>query len=215
MRHVFVESNWVFECCAPRHLRSPFAELLLQKARAGELTLHLPAICLREGGDAIRKKCQPRVPEEMSDFLTAARQQGSLSQENAHTVTQALNLSRATVRRELQSLNDTLDSIRTAPGVEAFALSEPMLERAIQLRADGPGGLKPFDEAILAAILVRARALREHHASDTDFGLAFCTRDGDLQPWTREGLPREPLFSLYEREDVGVYGDFSAVAGSP
>jgi hypothetical protein len=54
MRHVFVESNWVFSSCAPRHLRSPFAELLLQKARAGELRLHLPAICLREGGDAIR-----------------------------------------------------------------------------------------------------------------------------------------------------------------
>jgi hypothetical protein len=215
MRHVFVESNWVFACCAPRHLRSPFAELLLQKARAGELRLHLPAICLREGGDAIRKKCQPRVPEEMSDFLTAARQGGSLSHESAHAVSQALNLYRSTVSREIQSLNATLDSVRTAPGVEVFALSEPMLERAIQLRVAGPDGLKPFDEAILAAILVKARTLREHHASDTDFDLAFCTRDGDLQPWTREGLPREPLFSLYEREGVWVYGDFSAVAGAP
>jgi hypothetical protein len=215
MRHVFVESNWVFACCAPRHLRSPFAELLLQKARAGELRVHLPAICLREGGDAIRKKCQPRVPEEMSGFLSAARQEGSLSHESAQAVSQALHLYRATVSRELQSLNDTLDSIRTAPGVEAFALSEPMLERAIQLRADGPVGLKPFDEAILAAILVKARALREQHASDTDFGLAFCTRDGDLQPWTREGGRREPLASLYEREGVWVSGDFAAVAGAP
>jgi hypothetical protein len=214
MRHVFVESNWVFACCAPRHLRSPFAEQLLQKARAGELRLHLPAICLREGGDAIRKKCQPRVPEEMSDFLSAARQRGSLSHESAHVVSQALNLYRSTVSREIQTLNDTLDSVRTAPGVEAFALSEPMLERAIQLRTEGPGGLKPFDEAILAAILVKARTLREHHASDTDFGLAFCTLDGDLQPWTREGRPREPLSSLYAREGVWVYGDFAAVAGA-
>lgn len=215
MRHVFVESNWVFACCAPRHLRSPFAELLLQKAQAGELRLHLPAICLREGGDAIRKKCQPRVSRDMSDFLTAARQGGSLSNESAHAVSQALNLYRSTVGREIQSLNDTLDAVRTAPGVEAFALSEPMLERAIQLRADGPASLKPFDEAILAAILVKARTLREHHASDTDFDLAFCTRDGDLQPWTGEGHPREPLFSLYEREGVWVYGDFAAVTRAP
>jgi hypothetical protein len=215
MRHVLVESNWVFECSAPRHLRSPFAELLLQKARAGELRLHLPAICLREGGDAIRKKCQPRVPEEMSDFLEAAHQSGALSQENTHVVSQALNLYRSTVSRELQSLKATLDSIRTAPGVETFALSEPMLERAIQLRADGPDGLKPFDEAILAAILVKARTLRERHASDKDFDLAFCTRDGDLQPWNREGHPREPLFSLYEREGVWVYGDFAAVVRAP
>lgn len=215
MRHVLVESNWVYECCAPTHLRRPSAERLLLRARAGKLRLHLPAICLREGGEAIRRKCQPRIPEEMSGFLAAARQGGALSHESSDLVFQALHLYRSTVTRELHVLNDTLESVRNAPGVEAFALSEAMLEQALQLRSEGPSALKPFDEAILAAVLVRARALRESHSEEPGFDLAFCTLDGDLKPWTKEGHPREPLASLYAREGLKVYDNFAAVAGAP
>lgn len=215
MKHVFVESNWVFSSCAPKHLRRPAAERLLERARAGELRLYLPAVCLREGGDAIRKKCQPRVPDEMRSFLATARREGQLSSESADGVTQALELYRARVTRELHVLNDTLEAVRTTPGVEAFALSEVMLERAIQLRADGVNDLKPFDEAILAAVLVKARALRDQHAAETDFSIAFCTLDGDLKPWARDGTRREPLASLYDQEMLTVYPDFAAVAGAP
>ena len=90
MRHLFVESNWVYASCAPEHLREPAAVLLLQKARNGELLLHLPALCLREGADAVRKKCQPRIPEEMRKFLRAARLGDKLSVEHSEIVTQAL-----------------------------------------------------------------------------------------------------------------------------
>jgi hypothetical protein len=177
--------------------------------------LHLPAICLREGGDAIRKKCQPRIPEEMRGFLRAARLEGTLSIEHSEIVSQALEHYRSTVSRELRSLDGTLDSIRSSAGVDAFALSEAMLERAIQLRSDGPSGLKPFDEAILAAVLVRARALRESHSGEPDLELAFCTLDGDLKPWTKEGHRKDSLAVLYEREGLRVYDDFAAVAGAP
>jgi hypothetical protein len=151
----------------------------------------------------------------MSEFLTAARQEGSLSHEGAHVVSQALELYRSTVNREIQGLDHLLDAVRTAPGVEAFALSEPMLERAIQLSIDGPDRLKPFDEAILAAVLVRARELRESHPGHPDFDLAFCTLDGDLQPWTRARSRREPLASLYEQAGLQVHGDFATLARAP
>jgi hypothetical protein len=177
--------------------------------------LHLPAICLREGGDAIRKKCQPRIPEEMRGFLRAARLSGTLSVEHSEFVSQALERYRSTVSRELRTLDATLESIRKAAGVDAFALSEEMLERAIQLRSEGPSGLKPFDEAILAAVLVRARTLRERHSGDPDFDLAFCTLDGDLQPRTKDGHRKDSPAALYEREGLQVYGDFAAVAGAP
>lgn len=215
MRHVFVESNWVFACCAPKHLRRPTAERLLQRAREGQLTLHLPAICLREGGDAIRKKCQPRIPEELNRFLATARQEGALTPERADTLSRTLEQYRAGVNHELHHLNDVLEAVREAPGVRAFALSDPMLERAIQLRADGVNELKPFDEAILAAILVEARAVGERHGSNADFAMAFCTLDGDLKPWSRDGQRKEPLASLYAQAGLTVYDDFAAVAGAP
>ncbi|HYO58045.1 hypothetical protein [Archangium sp.] len=101
MRHLFVESNWVYASCAPEHLREPAAVLLLQKARNGELLLQLPALCLREGADAVRKKCQPRIPEEMRKFLRAARLGDKLSVEHSEIVTQALELYRSTVSHEL------------------------------------------------------------------------------------------------------------------
>ncbi len=205
MKHVFVESNWVFACCAPRHLRTPAAEQLRARARDGELALHLPAICLREGAAAIRQKCQPRVPEELRRFMRTARGSGALSAERAQAASQVLDLYSATVNAELRFLEDTLEALRRAPGVEAFALSEAMLERALQLRPDGLSGLKPFDEAILAAILVRAEALRADGAEE----LSFCTTDSDLQPWDRQREAREPLKSLYERADLWVYGDFT------
>jgi hypothetical protein len=47
MRRVFVETNWVVAWAAPAHQKIPAAlEQLLDRAASGELTLHLPAICI-------------------------------------------------------------------------------------------------------------------------------------------------------------------------
>jgi len=45
MRHVFVETNWVVECAAPAHHKTPAALELLKRAASGELKLYLPVIC--------------------------------------------------------------------------------------------------------------------------------------------------------------------------
>jgi hypothetical protein len=64
--------------------------------------------------------------------------------------------------------------------------------------------LKPFDQAILAAILVRAKELWDEGERD----LVFAELDGDLQPWDRDGNPKLRLIELYNAAHVWVYGDF-------
>jgi hypothetical protein len=107
------------------------------------------------------------------------------------------------VKAELKELDDTLSSIRREPGVEVFPLNENMLDRATNLSATGIR-LTPFDQAILAAILVRSEELR--HAGTVDF--CFCEIDADLQPWDKRGGAKQPLTDLYDKAGLWVYGDF-------
>ena len=84
-----------------------------------------------------------------------------------------------------------------------FALDDRMLDRALRLRTE-VATLKPFDEAILAAVLVKAGELRAAGASD----LWFCDLDGDLVPVDRKGNPRRELVALYAAAGVTVRQDF-------
>jgi len=79
-----------------------------------------------------------------------------------------------------------------------------MLERAVGL-TELDLSLKPFDQAILAAILGRAEEL--WNSGEVD--LCFCETDADLQPWDRLGEPKQPLTDLYDKCSLWVYGDFS------
>jgi hypothetical protein len=65
--------------------------------------------------------------------------------------------------------------------------------------------LKPFDLAILAAILIKAVDLKSQGYEV--FG--FCELDSDLLPWDKNGVPKSRLRELYERFDLKVYTDFS------
>ena len=57
MRHVFVETNWVFAYAAPAHHKRLDAVELLARARANEVRIHLPAPCLTEARPPIMRKC--------------------------------------------------------------------------------------------------------------------------------------------------------------
>jgi hypothetical protein len=96
-----------------------------------------------------------------------------------------------------------LASLRREQRLEVFPLNGRMLERAVELSVAGLS-LKPFDQAILAAVLGRAGELRE--AGETD--LCFCEMDADLQPWDRNGAAKQALTDLYDAAGVWVYGDF-------
>ncbi|HTW64735.1 MAG TPA: hypothetical protein VME17_08985 [Bryobacteraceae bacterium] len=65
-------------------------------------------------------------------------------------------------------------------------------------------GLKPFDQAIHAAVIVRASELQQRGEKD----ICFCEADSDLQPWDRRGEPKHRLVDVYDDAAVWVYGDF-------
>ncbi len=193
MKHVFVESNWVYDFCSPRHRRKPEAERLRDRAAAGDLRLHVPAICLREGGESVRRKCQPRVGD-LGDYRRLAEQEGDLSAEHGAVVTTFFEHYQRDVRDDLNEIDARLNTLRETPGVEAFALSEAMLERVLQLRSTVAevSQMKPFDEAILGGVIVRGEALRGPGEE-----LVFCTLDSDLIPWDKDNRPRAQLETLY------------------
>jgi hypothetical protein len=114
------------------------------------------------------------------------------------------------VKRDLDNLEKTLDGLRAEKGIEIFPLTEAMLERSISLTTEKLD-LKPFDNAILAAILVRAKEL----AKDGKHDMAFCELDGDLQPWGKHGIGKPVLKRLYDDAHVWVYGDFTMTTPEP
>lgn len=81
--------------------------------------------------------------------------EGKLTSTQGDQAQQFIDAYLAAMKSDLDRLATRINEIATLPGVEVFALSDEMLERAISLRSEVPN-LKPFDEAILAGILVRA-----------------------------------------------------------
>lgn len=98
------------------------------------------------------------------------------------------------VRAELRELNNILGSLRQMNGLEMFPLNERMLERTVALSASDLS-LTPFDQAILATVLVRA----EEPGIAEERDLCFCETDADLQPWDKNEDPKQPLTDLYRR----------------
>ena len=205
MKHVFVESNWVFEYVEPEFTRKPSAARLVDRAVAGELALHIPAICLREGAESVRRKCQPR--HEIGEFSGFARRKGMLKPEEAQIVIRFLEAFHRHVTEDIHGIDARLDDLLTKPNVKAFALSEAMLGRVLDLRRSvvEVNQMKPFDEAILAAVLVQAEAERGSGATD----LMFCTLDADLLPWTKKREPRPALEALYKKAGLTVLASFA------
>jgi hypothetical protein len=208
MRHVFVETNWVVECAAPAHHKTPAALELLNRAASGELRLYLPVICLSEARRPILKGYRSRnEANRVRQFLLWARDNKFVDPKDEEATRRALDQMEGRVKADLEKLDETLESLKVAEGVETFNLSQPMLERFAGLSL-AKLDLQPFDQAILAAILVRAEELHSHGIDQMD----FCELDSDLQPWDKDSRPKQPLAELYDRARVWVYGDFSLQA---
>jgi len=205
VKHVFVETNWVVAYAAPAHLRLPAALALAQRAEAGEIRLYIPSPCLTEARYPIRTKFHPRTPaDSLRKYLAWATTERTVGDEDCATVRRVLDQYEVSVLTELDNLDLRLGSLRNHPGVEIFPLNDEMLVRAVELSAQNMD-LKPFDQAILAAIVVRAEALRDQGADD----VSFCELDGDLQPWDKNGRSKQPLTNIYDSAGLWVYGDFA------
>jgi hypothetical protein len=205
VKHVFVETNWVVGVAAPAHHKLEDAEDLLRRATAGEVRLHLPAVCLTEARFTIPRKFQPRTEAKaIRTFVAWAKDIGRLTASEDEVVRRAVDMFESSVRAELNALGATLEALRSHPAIDVFSLNDAMLERAALLGASELD-LEPFDQAILAAVLVRAEVLYAQGSAD----VFFCQRDGDLRPWDRHGSAKQHLARLYDASRVWVYEDFA------
>ena len=201
---VLVETNWVVDVAAPAHLQSPQAVSLLQRADAGELKLFVPAICLAETRETVPRRFTPRSrSEDLRKFVRWARDEGRISLEDAQAAFRVFDQFDGLVANELTKVSERLEALASHPGLSVFPLSEPMLERQISIGAMDLS-LKPYDLAVLAAVLVKSEELQREGYS----WVGFCELDSDLQPWDKLGARRPILSDLYNDARIWVYGDF-------
>jgi predicted nucleic acid-binding protein len=201
---VFVETNWVVDIVAPAHLQSPQASQLLSLAEAGEFELYLPAICLTEARETIPRRFTPRSrSEDLRKFVQWAKRQGKMTTEDANAAFRVFNQFDGLVANELTKVPERLIELAEHPNLNVFPLSESMLERQVYIGAMDTS-LKPYDMAVLAAILVRAEDLQQQGYS----WVGFCELDSDLQPWDKNGVLKPILSDLYKASRIWVYRDF-------
>ncbi len=210
MPHVFVESNWLFAFAAPAHHQVRAAAELLDRARQGEFTVHMPNVCIGEARQAILTKCQPRKEANaIRRFLSWSEPAGYVTVADAVVARGILDKYENSVRRSLDELDTTLRRLAELPYVKVFGLDDDMLNLATKLALDGVA-YKSFDHAILASVLSRASRLWE----EGERGISFCEDDADLQPWDKYGNVKLPLMAAYDQAHVWVYGD-STLADPP
>jgi hypothetical protein len=164
--------------------------------------IHVPHIALREAKSAILRKHQPKEHRVLQQFRKWAKQQQEIDAETSIAANQFLGKFSDVVTTELARLDQRIDEVQSTRGVEVFALNDAMLERSISLRTEVPDPqLKPFDETILAAVLVRADDLVSEPRR------VFCTLDFDLSPIVRNHT-RKHLKAVYDRAKVEVRTSF-------
>ncbi|HEV8062714.1 MAG TPA: hypothetical protein VGP68_22730 [Gemmataceae bacterium] len=203
-RHVFVETNWVYDYAAPAHHKVPDAVSLLERAQPGEFTLHIPNVSFAEARHSIQSKCQPVDGPGIHRYIRWAHKNGELDEAHsnaAHDLAEKYVLS---INRELSAVPSSLQELASFPCVRMFALDDAMLDLANQL-ALTKVAQKPFDHAILAGVLVSSYKLWDQG----ERGISFAEVDSDLQPWGRKGTPKDDLRKLYDDAHVWVYGDFT------
>jgi predicted nucleic acid-binding protein len=189
---VFVETNWVVDIVAPAHLQSQQASQLLSLAEAGEFELYLPAICLTEARETIPRRFTPRSrSEDLRKFVQWAKRQGKMTTEDANAAFRVFDKFDGLVANELTKVPERLIELAEHPNLNVFPLSESMLERQVYIGAMDTS-LKPYDLAVLAAILVRAEDLQQQEHS----WVGFCELDSDLQPWDKNGALKPILSDL-------------------
>ena len=201
---VLVETNWVVDVAAPAHLQSPQAIQLLRQADAGEFKLHVPAICLAEARETIPRRFTPRSrSEDLRKFVRWARDEGRVSAEDAKAAFRIFDQFDGLVANELTKVSERLDALAKHPGLSTFPLSEPMLEQQMSIGAMDLS-LKPYDLAVLAAVIVKSEELQQEGHP----WVGFCELDSDLQPWDKFGARKPILSDLYDNARIWVYGDF-------
>ena len=202
MRHVFIETNWVVAYSAPVHERMPEALELAEKAKRGDIRLHLPSICISEARHPIRSKYQPRRSADSIRRFLASPQASDIA--DSDLIRQALDRFESSVLAQLDELPTTLQQIHSMPGIEVFALDEQMLSRCVKLS---------FED-------LESEAVRSRHfgggpgpcgatPQPRRGGVVLLRAGRRFAALGKKGASKQPLASLYDQARVWVFQDFS------
>jgi predicted nucleic acid-binding protein len=202
-KHVFVETNWIVDLVAPLISGNPAARELLERSRRGELMLHVPVISLSEARKVIREKSPRAEIGSIRTFIRDQKEGGEIDESAANAAFELLSQFQQHVKKERDAAPNRIAALLQEQALDVFPLDEAMLVRSTKLSAETSLFLESFDNAILAAILVRAAALREAGNE-----LFFCEQDHHLQPWDKNGNRKNELGDLFDEAGIWVYGDF-------
>jgi len=201
---VLVETNWVVDVIAPAHLQNPQAIQLLTRAQDSEFELYVPAICLTEARETIPRRFNPRArSEDLRKFVRWAKGANRVTNEDANAALRVFDQFDGLVAHELTKVPERLEELANFSYLNVFPLSETMLERQVTFGALDLS-LKPYDLAVLAAVIVKAEELQSQNHS----WVGFCELDSDLLPWDKSRYSKPILSKLYNDARIWVYDDF-------
>ncbi|MFN9869117.1 MAG: hypothetical protein ACK568_19105 [Pseudanabaena sp.] len=201
---VLVETNWVVDIIAPAHLQDPQALKLLNRASAGEIKLYVTEIFFAEARETVPRRFAPRSrSEDLRKFVRWAKTNGKVLPQDAEIALKVFDQFDGLVASELTKVSERLGELADLPYLHLFSLSEQMLERQVAIGALNLA-LKPFDLAILAAVLVKAEELFVANNEE----VYFCELDSDLHPWDKSGSPKAIIKKLYDDSHIRVYENF-------
>jgi predicted nucleic acid-binding protein len=201
-KHVLVETNWIVDVAAPSLSRNRDAAALHDSARRGDVILHVPAICLVEARKVVRER-RPRADlEAIRSFIRDRKGNGDIDEPTADAAFEVLSRFQQHVMNERAQAPQRIADLAADGSINVFPLDETMLARSTELASETALDLKPFDLSILAAVLTHGAMLRAQGHE-----VSFCTLDGDLQPWDRNGR-RIDLADLFDTAGIWVFGDF-------
>lgn len=201
---VIVETNWVVDIVAPAHLQNSQALKLLTQASGGEIDLYVPAICLAEARETIPRRFAPRpLSGDIRKFIRWAKVNSKVMSGDIDPALRILDQFDGLVAHELTKVGERLSELAALPYLHVFPLSEQMLERQVTIGALDLS-LKPFDLAILAAVLVKAEEL----FTVSNQEIHFCELDSDLHPWYKSGSPKPIIYDLYNYSHIRVNENF-------
>ena len=165
------------------------------------VTLYIPAICLTEARETVPRRFNPRSrSEDLRKFLKWAKNEGKVNSQDAKASFRVFD---GLVANELTKVPERLDALAKLPHINVFPLSETMLERQISLGALDLS-IKPYDLAVLAAVIVKAEELQQKKYS----WVGFCELDSDLLPWDKSRYSKPILSKLYDDARIWVYDNF-------